>query len=193
MAIKYYCNLCRFFDSENNFCSVKKQSPEFDNAECENYNEKSFGEDMPLNGHHSNILTADSMRSLGIIAKWLKILSIFGFMGAGYGLLMAISMITMSSYEFGYDSTNVRFGLGILIITAIVCAINVCLLNAGNMIKSAIANDSPEDMEDGLDKLSKYVNYKGILMIFMLIAGFVSLLLNVIIPGIYYIEYLINS
>lgn len=184
MAIKYYCNLCRFYDSENNTCSIKKQAPVFDNEECESYCEKSFIEDMPLDGRHANVLTSDSMRSFEAIAKWLKILSILGFIGVGLGLFMAISMIMIPIF----GSTSVRFGLGVLIFSSIIGILNCCLFKAGKKIKSAINNDSPEEMEDGLDKLSKYINYQGVLMIIMLVGGFVSLLISFIIPIIYFLS-----
>ena len=185
MAIKYYCSLCKYYNAENNKCSLTNESPNFNNEECENYREKEFSDELPETGCHANVLTKESMSNLENIAKWLKIISIIGFVG--------ISMLTLTSIFFIMIGGEVmaRVGLGMLILSVVFGGISYCMMLAGKNVSEAVAEDSQDLMTKGLSMLKNSMTYIGLLLSILAVGWLITFLLEVVINW-WYISYVIG-
>jgi hypothetical protein len=116
-------------------------------------------------------VTENSKFYLKTAASWSKFLAIMGFIGIGFMVLGAITLIPMSAWQTpysAYSSLPVSFsalGIVYLVMAIIMFFPTLYLFRFSQQTVNALELNNALELEEGFKNIKRYWKFKGILVI----------------------------
>lgn len=155
----------------------------------ENFEETSF---KPEESKHESLIITEDIRSyIYETAKWAKFLSIIGFIGAGFLVLISFSVgaiMSVAGTLLGPANPYAAMGSGILTITMLLTALlyfypSFILFKYSTAARKAVLYEDQHSLAVAALKMKSFFKFWGILTIVML-AFYVVFFLVALVAGI---------
>lgn len=148
--------------------------------------------ELPDNEVNSNLVITEDIRSyLYETSKWAKFLSIIGFIGSGFLVLISFSVgaiISATSAIMGPTNPYAAMGSGVLTVTMLLTALlyfypSFLLFKFSNATRKAVLYEDQHSLSVSAAKMKSFFKFWGILTIIVL-AFYILFFLIMMVAGI---------
>jgi len=111
----------------------------------------------------------ETLRFLADIRKWARFLSILGFVGIGFLILLGLAMGNIDTSEFGLPIPGGILGIMYTIMAAIGFFPTLFLYRFSERMKAALTDNDTEELKLAFMNLRLHYKFIGIAAIFMIV------------------------
>ena len=129
----------------------------------------SLDDDLIPQNNYGPEFQNETLQFLDEIRKWARFLSILGFVGIGFMIIVGTAMGSIDTSEYGLPIPGGLLGIIYTIVAAIYFFPVLFLYRFSQRMKNALTDNDPEELKLAFMNLRSHYKFIGILAIIMIV------------------------